>query len=398
MRNVVLTSSVAFAIAGILACSGAPSDDSSVGRASVSSAITASPPATTGAATSAICHSVGAVTPPPPTNGHSMKTIDLNRDGVLDVIFGNTNEIVLTVLLGLPGGGFGPQASVGIGVADEAEEFDAGDVNGDGVPDLVVAKGYDFNTVAVLLGKGDGTFGAPVELTVDLHGFAGPDAVRIADFNGDGHADFATENVDENTVSVLLGDGRGHFGAPVLSTFGTISIGSLDAADLNRDGILDLVMTTGYALGRGDGSFQAQKAWPLDYFDAVVVGDFNGDNVPDVAGTRLIFVGKNQTEENELDLLIGKGDGTFAAAKALTTGPFTDVSHDLFAGDVDRDGHTDIVVELSGATVFFGAGDGTFPRTQNLGFDASVVAGAPEGAGSRIVLFATALDSFHCGS
>ena len=151
MRNVVLSTSLSLAIVGMPGCGGAPSGETAVSQGWVASGVTASQ-----ATAAPSCRSLGTITPPPPTNGHSMKTLDLNGDGVLDVVFGNTNETVLTVLLGLPGGGYGPQTSVAFGEADEAEDFDAGDLNGDGIPDLVVGKGYDFNTVAVLFGHGDG--------------------------------------------------------------------------------------------------------------------------------------------------------------------------------------------------------------------------------------------------
>ena len=119
MNNVILSASVVLALGAVAGCGGAGSDDAEVGSASVASGVTVSQ-----AAAAPSCQSLGTITPPSPTNGHSMKTLDLNGDGVLDVVFGNTNESVLTVLLGLPAGGYGPQHSVAFGEADEAEGLD----------------------------------------------------------------------------------------------------------------------------------------------------------------------------------------------------------------------------------------------------------------------------------
>ncbi len=85
-----------------------------------------------------------------------------------------------------------------------------GDVSGDGKPDLVTANSFS-NTVSILLGNGDGTFGAKVDYgTGD-----GPGSVAIGDVSGDGKPHLAVANQESNSVSVLLGNGDGTFGAKV---------------------------------------------------------------------------------------------------------------------------------------------------------------------------------------
>ena len=154
--------------------------------------------------------------------GTSVALADLNGDGKLDLVIGNecassgcTDGASVGVLLGngdgtfqtavayRTGGTSGPFFPVSIAIAD---------VNGDHKPDLVVANGGS-NTVAVLLGKGDGTLQPAV-----TYGSGGmfPVSVAVADVNGDGKPDLfvANECADNNcdgSVGVLLGDGDGTF-------------------------------------------------------------------------------------------------------------------------------------------------------------------------------------------
>ena len=84
-----------------------------------------------------------------------------------------------------------------------------GDFNGDGVVDLAVSTW--FGGVAVLLGHGDGTFGAAQTVAAGSN----PYSVAVGDFNGDGVPDLAVSNggchlsTPSRTVSVLLGNGDG---------------------------------------------------------------------------------------------------------------------------------------------------------------------------------------------
>src|SRR5207249_4961597 len=104
----------------------------------------------------------------------------------------------------------------------------AGDLNGDGKTDLVVAEGTSVqpnNFIQVFLGNGDGTFQTPLAYTVG----ESPDSIAIVDLNGDGRVDLAIAN-ESNDVSVLLGDGNGTFRSPTNYVSGPIPV-SLAAAD-----------------------------------------------------------------------------------------------------------------------------------------------------------------------
>jgi hypothetical protein len=232
------------------------------------------------------------------------------------------------------------------------------DFNGDGIPDLAVAN--TSGSVSILLGNGNGTFGAagaPIQLGHD------PTSIAFGDFNRDGKLDLVTGNND-GTVSVLLGNGDGTFQNPVTYTDG---LGSSDAyvavADFARNGIPDLAVAEGSGqvnilLGQGDGSFSLLQIFPTPgNITSIAVGDFNGDGLPDIAVT--------DTTNNTVDLLEGAGGGYFNCCGVVTVG--TDPTS-LAVGDFNGDGKLDLAVANSGSiniSVLLGNGDGTFGNATN---------------------------------
>src|SRR5438067_7362561 len=135
----------------------------------------------------------------------------------------------------------------------------AGDLNGDGRLDLVVANSLA-NTVSVLLGNGDGTFQSARSFDAGLG--SGPIWVLIVDVNGDGKRDILLANQSRNAVGVLLGNGDGTFQPPMnFDTAGNLPE-SIAVGDFNGDGKLDVAVAHFYStnvtllLGNGDGTFQ----------------------------------------------------------------------------------------------------------------------------------------------
>jgi len=180
-------------------------------------------------------------TPATGSNPESFAIADFNDDGKPDLAIGNLGPLgfdTVTVLLGNGDGTFSMGTSATTG--DEPISIVTGDFNGDGKADLATAS-IDANNVSVLLGNGDGTFAAGV--TTPTAGNS-PDSIAVGDFNGDGKADLAIAYLDyygSNNVAVLLGNGDGTFSAtnfaagPVTDT---IAVG-----DFNGDGNADLAAT-----------------------------------------------------------------------------------------------------------------------------------------------------------
>src|SRR5271157_19069 len=276
---------------------------------------------------------------------------DLNGDGKLDLVVANFDAGKISVLLGQGNGRFATPVDYPVG-----RQFAfvlLGDVNGDGKLDVVVCNEVD-GTISVLLGNGDGTLQNPVTYRT----VPDPVYVVMGDFNGDGKADLAVAGNASKTIAILLNDGTGNFSKTVPYNIGRAPR-SLAVADFDGDGHFDLASanadgTVSILLGRGDGSFRAISSLNVASvpLSSVVSGDFNGDGKTDLAVT--------QTGTKLLTVLLGKGDGTFQAGVPYTVG-----SNPAFAAvvDVNNDNVPDLVTaNQSGNTfsVLLGNGDGTF--------------------------------------
>ncbi len=210
-----------------------------------------------------------------------------------------------------------------------------GDLNGDGIPDVVVANTDNPGTIAVLLGNGDGTLKPAVTYSAGQW----PQFVLLADFNHDGHPDVATANRAIGTsgqVLIFLGNGDGTLQAPV--TYGPYTDAfSLAVGDFNHDGRLDIAVADtasgSLLLGTGDGTFNYGS--PIGATNAVgfAVGDFNRNH-------NLGLVSADNSG-SQIQIFSGNGHGAFTltASYPVSTPPIA-----LAAMDLNGDGIPDIAV------------------------------------------------------
>ena len=244
-----------------------------------------------------------------------------------------------------------------------------GDVNGDGKLDFVTANSAAA-TVSVLLGKDDGTLGAPTRFATgadqsnDSNFPAGPSVVALGDVNRDGKLDIVATNIYPGTVSVLLGKGNGTFadhvdypaGSPPKAMGHATVPWSVALGDFDGDGHLDIVTantasnTASILLGKGDGTFAAKVDYATgDGPATLVLGDVNGDSKLDLVVVNLITV----------SVMLGNGDGTLAAAVELSTGTKYHASSAALA-DLNGDGMVDLVLGTDEVSVMLGTGGGQF--------------------------------------
>src|SRR5207253_47100 len=129
---------------------------------------------------------------------------DLNGDGIPDLVLGS-NQV--SIYLGNADGTYTKGATISVQQGPTSYPIVSADFNGDGIPDLAVPL-YGSNDIAILLGKGDGTFALPVIASVPGSN-ADINQIAVGDFNGDGIPDLAVIDGDNSVVDILLGNGDG---------------------------------------------------------------------------------------------------------------------------------------------------------------------------------------------
>ena len=184
-------------------------------------------------------------------------------------------------------------------------------------------------------------------------------------------------NRNHKRVSRITAGDPAQFGSPTtLSTiccmngYDTVAPQEFTVADVNRDGIPDLISANVsgnsaqagvvVALGRGDGSFQPATVYvtPSGVF-TVDVGDVNGDGYPDVVAA--------ERDNGRIDILLGNGSGAFGPPSGIVD---SSIGRSVRLADVNGDGKLDVinapytVGNNFYAAVWLGNGDGTFASTR----------------------------------
>ncbi|MBA3655644.1 MAG: VCBS repeat-containing protein, partial [Actinobacteria bacterium] len=271
--------------------------------------------------------------------------MDVDTDGDIDVVttdwFGNGP----LVLRNAGAGAFGPAAP--IAGADDVGALAAGDVNGDGRPDLV---GRDGNGVVILTANGDGTFTPRSRVAVSANA---QQSVAVVDTNGDGKLDVVTPQ--SLGLQSLLGAGDGTFTAgPVSPLVGLLA--DIKPANLDGDGLADVIVADATPLtqrvvalrGTGDGAFIESGSGPVGYGpEGVLAGDLDGDGHDDAVSVDSFSVfGSPPTFS--ITVLRGDGRGGFGPPTKYATGDGP-VSGAL--ADFNGDGRLDVAVSAVGASV-----------------------------------------------
>ncbi len=270
-------------------------------------------------------------------DGFDAVPVDVDEDGMIDLIGYSMNASGFVVTLGDGKGNFG--SPILIHSDGMPRDFHVADVDGNGAPDLVVAN-QTRNLLYLLLNQPSGFVETGVTAVLD------PIFVVSGDFDGDEKLDVAVYErlVPGQRIQVLTGDGAGGLepgGVIVLSS----PIANLFAPDLEMDGFADLAfwtsLTTTTIYENRDGSFEP-RSLPFP-FSLREVGDFDADGRLD-----LVSVGSDGVHVSFAGQALG-----FLPPLRITLQP----SLPIVAGDFDGDGNLDLVMEEK---VALGNGDQSF--------------------------------------
>jgi hypothetical protein len=331
--------------------------------------------------------------------GSGIAVGDFNKDGKLDIVLANTPANVVSLFLGNGDGTFQPE--VDFAVDPNPNNISIADVNNDGNLDLLVTHGTfavhggiaSSSRIAVLLGKGDGTF-QPAQFATGPNNVL-PVALAVADYNGDGNLDFIVGDALSGAQTPYFGTGTGAFSsAPFVGDNATFWIAS---GDFNGDGKPDAVASDAACvtspvfvscirtfLNNGFGSgFLIKDTQTPRTAQFIATGDLDGDGVLDVVYSNAF---------NIISTMKGNGDGTFQPGVDYVSGEGT--TH-LVVADLNNDGAPDIlaVAQLNPA-VFTLLNTGHAPVTFPPGYDFSTALTSANVIAGQSVVVSTAITGF----
>jgi len=291
---------------------------------------------------------------------------DFNEDGLKDVIVTNggpSGDDTLSVFLGDSTGGFSPRTLVDLGY--EAGAVAIGDFNGDKHEDLIVS---DWGThgsgtkIQIRLGDGNGIFDSNI---VNWQVASAPNSIAVGDFNSDGKLDGAITSWSENKVTIVFGDGDGGITNDIVKPIGNRPH-VVQVADFNNDGNQDTVTAHALSdfftvyLGDGTGKFpnrlDSQTVLPLTW--GLNIGDINRDGHVDIVAPN------SNSEDGTISTYLGDGTGNLTIHATVQVGDRPE--GELAIADFNADGNLDTAVPNrfdNTVSILYGDGSGGFDST-----------------------------------
>jgi flagellin-like hook-associated protein FlgL len=285
----------------------------------------------------------------------SAVTLDLNRDGFLDIVTIDDGGASLFINYGSSEGFTGGQSLLAT-LSATPGALRVGDVNGDGLLDLVAGTQNGFN---VLTNNGAGGFSAATVFATGADFYS----LDLVDINGDQTLDIVAGSFFGQQVSTYLGGGTGSF--TLSQTFAGIGfVRDVKVGDFNGDGASDIAVarhgnsSLAVYRGSGSGSFSFFENRDLGFSPVYLgVGDYNRDGIDDI-------LVDGYSGDGDLRLLLGT-TGALGNAQLISAISGGNDPNELAVDDLNGDGYLDVVVssEYGLISVLLGNGDGSFRKS-----------------------------------
>jgi hypothetical protein len=291
----------------------------------------------------------------------SVEIADFNKDQLPDLAITSETDSSVTVFLGDGKGNFKEADHSPFFAGSTPNDIALSDFNKDGNPDLAFAN-HDRKYITLLMGNGKGDFTKADHSPFLTEGVPHVHGVAAGDFDNDGWPDLVTDSWGNDNVEVLFGDSATLFkAARLFLRVGKRPYQRLRAADLNNDGVADIVTTNAEGnnatvlLANGKGGFKEANGSPFPCGDnpfGVAIGDINADGDPDLAIINSPGSMAEGRGRNGLTVLLGDGAGNF---KMIKGSPFEagSIPNRVATGDVNGDGINDIVTSDNGSNKIY---------------------------------------------
>ncbi len=317
-------------------------------------------------------------------------TADFNNDGRLDIAIGGYNGIQVLLGNGdgtfRKNSTPGLRSATGRQQFSLGGQLLSADLRGNGKVDLIMLDALASATspgdclfgggISVFLGNGDGTFADPTSYGTGQYAVS----AAIGDMNGDGLPDLLVKNELAASYSVLLNAGSGKFSASVTYKAPEAIDGNFLIGNLNGDGMLDVAIAAqnGVEILRNIGGGRlfapASLALPVaSQPSATLASDLNHDGIPDLA-----IVGHPDGNNpcvgaypwNYFEVILSQHGQPFSSNTLYyIDGIFPVIPTSIGLGDFNGDGSTDIAVDefqngsIPIAEIYFNDGKGQFPTS-----------------------------------
>jgi hypothetical protein len=267
---------------------------------------------------------------------------DLNNDNFLDIVgitsnglevYKNNGNETFDLVYNLP-------------LSDSSREIELADINNDGKLDIILTFFRGADLLAKIINNGNFGFQSMISINFSDYGYK-PNKIRCGDMDNDGDIDIVTSSTEYSRIQLLKNDGTGNFSYNLIQE--SISTDPIDLGDIDYDGDLDIITAGSYSYSNqslsllknyGNGTFNNPIVIDYQSCKSLNLADINNDGNLDIVGTSYEYY---SPYDEKIFYYLGNGS-TFANKVIIESlGDSLSLDKNLCLGDLNNDNKIDIV-------------------------------------------------------